>query len=247
VRAAFDGTGAQVLVTGGSSGIGLGIASAFAEAGATVTITGRRKQAAEYDADLSPFRYQPCDLADPSSIAQLASVTGQLDVLVNNAGAALTHLDEWNPDTFDMSVAMYLSGAFRLTMLCRPLLAASAIPARGSVINIASMASFFAVASVPGYGAAKAGVVQMTKTMAVKFAPDPIRVNAVAPGLVATNMTAGIVASRERTSAHLSRIPMRRLGVPGDIAPAVLFLASEQAGYLTGQTLAVDGGFSIQG
>jgi len=247
MKASYDAEGAHVLVTGGSSGIGLAVATAFIEAGASVTITGRSASADDYDADLSAFRYLRCDISERASVEEVASSLSELDVLVNNAGASLRSLDEWNPDTFEQSIAVNLSGAFRLSMLCRPLLAASSAPGGACIVNLASMASFFGVVAVPGYGAAKAGVVQMTKTMAIQFAAEKIRVNAVAPGVVATNMTAGIVASEERTRAHLARIPVSRLGVPADIAPAVLFLSSEQAGFITGQTLNIDGGFSIQG
>jgi 3-oxoacyl-[acyl-carrier protein] reductase len=125
----------------------------------------------------------------------------------------------------------------------RELLAAS----HGSVVNLASMSSFFGMEIVPGYGAAKAGVVQMTKTLAVSWAKQGIRVNAVAPGIVETNMTAPMMAFDEMTAPLLARTPMQRFATPEEIAPVVCFLASAAAGYITGQTLAVDGGFSIAG
>ena len=243
----FDFSGASVLVTGGSNGIGLAVAQSFAEAGAEVVVTGTRAAADDYDHDLSKFRYRQCLMTDRAGIERLAAGLDRLDVLVNNAGGNLRARDEWNPDTFEEALALNLSSAFRLASRCRPLLAASTADGGASIVNLASMASFFAVDSVPGYGAAKAGVVQMTKTMASYWAGDGIRANAVAPGVTATNMTAGIVESPERTARQLDRMPVGRLGRPEDIASVVLFLASSGASFLTGQTVAVDGGFSIKG
>ncbi len=242
----FDGSGMNVLVTGGSSGIGLAVATAYAQSNATVTITGRKSGPDEYSSDLSAFDYVQCDVARPAELETLVSGLSELDILVNNAGGSLFRFDEWNPDVFERSVAANLFGAFRLSMLCRPLLAASATEGGASIVNLASMASYLGLTEVPGYGAAKAGVVQMTKVLAVQFAPESIRVNAVAPGLIATNSTAGIVASEERTNAYKARIPMRRLGTPAEVAPAVLFLSSAQARYITGQTLPIDGGRLVQ-
>jgi len=247
MRVTFDFSGASALVTGGSNGIGLAVAQSFAEAGAEVTITGTRAAADDYDHDLSKFRYRQCLMTDRAGIERLAAGLDRLDVLVNNAGGNLRARDEWNPDTFEEALALNLSSAFRLASGCHPLLAASSADGGASIVNLASMASFFAVDSVPGYGAAKAGVVQMTKTMASYWAGDGIRANAVAPGVTATNMTAGIVESPERTARQLDRMPVGRLGRPEDIASVVLFLASSGASFLTGQTVAVDGGFSIKG
>ena len=115
------------------------------------------------------------------------------------------------------------------------------------MVNLGSMSSFFGIEFVPGYGAAKAGVVQMTKTLAVAWARHDIRVNAVAPGVIDTNMTAPMLGIEALTRPILDRTPMRRLGTPADIAPVVLFLASPAARYVTGQTIPVDGGFSVQG
>jgi 3-oxoacyl-[acyl-carrier protein] reductase len=247
LQVTFDFSDAHVLVTGGSNGIGLGVARAFAAAGATVTITGTRPAASDYEHDLSAFRYHQCDMRDRAQVEALAAGLERLDVLVNNAGRNLRAQDEWNPDTFEESVAINLLAPFRLASLCHPLLAASTAAGGASVVNVASLSSLFAVEPVPGYGAAKAGVVQMTKSMAVRWAGDAIRVNAVAPGVVESNMTAALFASQERTAGHLERTPLGRLGVPEDIAPVVLFLASPAAGYMTGQTVFVDGGNSVKG
>jgi 3-oxoacyl-[acyl-carrier protein] reductase len=233
--ARFDFAGARVLVTGGSNGIGLGIARAFAGAGARVTITGTKPSARDYAHDLSGFAYEPLDVRDKAAIARVADSLGALDVLVNNAGANFPFQpSEWDADVFEDSVRVNLFSVWRMSLACKPLLSASALAGGGSVINLASMASFRAVPIVPGYGSAKAGVVALTRNLAVQWARENVRVNAVAPGLTDSNMTA----------AELAKIPMARRGLPEEIAPAVLFLASAQASYVTGATLAVCGGFA---
>lgn len=241
----FDFSGARVLVTGGSGGIGLGIARSFAQAGASVAITGRRAKASDYDADLSGYEYHPLEMRDAAGIAELPRALGSLDVLVNNAGENYPFdPSEWDPDVFERSVTVNLVSAFRMSVACKALLAASGLPGGASVLNVASMSAFRAVTFVPGYGAAKAGVVQMTKNLAVAWIAERIRVNAIAPGLIESGMTAAMRGMPELEKAELAKCPMGRWGTPEDLAPALLFLASSAASFVTGQTLCIDGGYS---
>ena len=240
----FDFDRAQVLVTGGSSGIGLGIARAFAAANAKVAITGRRATATDYDVDLSIFEYRQAEMTEEASLDALTSSFDRMDVLVNNAGASLVAEDEWRPETFERAVRIALFASFRLAVAFKERIGESEIDGGGSVLNMASMAAYRAVPIVPGYGAAKAAIVQMTKNMGATWATENIRVNAVAPGLIESNMTAGMVGTAF-ADPEIERTPMKRWGTPEDIAPTYLFLASPAARFITGQTVCVDGGLSI--
>ena len=243
-HARFDFSDTRVLVTGGSNGIGLGIAQGFLEAGADVLITGTRASASDYEHDLSAFSYRAADMRDPVVLDALVDSLGDLDVLVNNAGANLVARNEWNPEVFEEAVRINLFGAFQLAVRCKERLAKSRLEGGGSVLNIASMSSFVAVPLVPGYGAAKAAIVQMTKNLGVAWAKENVRVNAVAPGLIESNMTRVMKGVPALEQPEMDRTPMGRWGTPDDIAPAYLFLASPSAKFITGQTLCVDGGYS---
>lgn len=244
-----DFNGAHVLVTGGTSGIGAATAAAYAKAGAAVTITGTRAGAGDYDTDLGGYRYLQLDVEDSASIDAVAAALPRLDILVNNAGMALPSLglDEYEPDIFARAINMLLVGAYRMAKQTSDLLAASTIPGGGSIIGIGSMSSYFGIAVVPGYGAAKTGLVGLTRTLAVAWGVRGIRVNAVAAGLTLSRMTAGTFAQEEWTKPTLARTPLGRLGEPDDIANAILFLSSPAASWITGQTLAVDGGYTVSG
>lgn len=245
----YNYSGAHVLVTGGTSGIGAATAAAYRAAGAEVTITGTRGSAAEYDADLSGYRYLQLDVEDHDNIDRVAASLSRLDILVNNAGMALPSLglDEWEPDIFDRAVNMLLNSAFRMARRTVDLLADSMLQGGGSVIGIGSMSSYFGIGIVPGYGAAKTGLVGLTRTMAVQWGARGIRANAVAAGLTHSKMTAGTFQQEEWLAPTMARTPLGRLGEPEDIANAILFLSSPAASWITGQTLYVDGGYTVSG
>jgi len=242
----FDFSGAAVLVTGGTSGIGYAVATAFASAGASVSITGTRGSTGDYEADLTPFSYHRLEMTDSSSIDALAGSLDTLDVLVNNAGANFPGgRDEWEPDTFATALTLNLVGPMRLTSGCRDQLGASTMDGGGCVVNMASMAAFRSVPIVPGYGSAKAGLVTLTRNLARHWVHDGVRVNAVAPGVIDTPMTAPMVQFTELLDVELAHTPMGRLGTPDEIVGAVLFLCSAAASYITGHVLAVDGGYLL--
>ncbi len=242
----FDFSGAAVLVTGGTSGIGHAIATAFAAAGAAVTVTGTRGSPDDYETDLHQFTYHRVEMTDPVSINALLDRIDELDILVNNAGANLPGgRDEWEPDTFATAITLNLVGPMRLTTGCRDRLAASTMAGGASVVNMASMSAFRSIPIVPGYGSAKAGLVALTRNLARHWVHDGIRVNAVAPGVIDTPMTAPMSLFTELLDAELAHTPMGRLGAPAEVVGAVQFLSSSAAGYITGHTLAVDGGYLL--
>lgn len=244
----FDYSGVKVLITGGSNGIGYGIAAAYREAGAQVTITGTRASAEDYDNDLSGMDYRQLLVTDNAMIESVAASLDGLDILINNAGASLPGgKDEYQPEVFEESVQINLTSAYRMANACKSMLAESQFSGGASVIGMGSLTSLMGNEIVPGYGAAKAGLVQLTKTLSIAWANDNIRVNAIIAGLIQSNMTAAMISIDEMISPVIARTPMGRVGTPDDIAGAVLFLTSPAAGYVTGQALPVDGGYSIRG
>lgn len=241
MKASFDYSGKVILISGGSSGIGLAIARAFKRSGGDVWITGTRANAGDYADDLSDFTFHTLDMRDAAAIEALAEALPSLDVLVNCAGNTVRNEEAYEPDNFDKVIAINLNGTFRLSMAVRPHLEKGP----GTVINIASMTSYFGAPGSPGYGASKAGILELTQTLGVAWAPSSIRVNGIAPGWIDTKLT-NYWREDQRDRQILERTPMGRWGRPDEMAGAALFLASDAASFITGITLPVDGGYTAK-
>lgn len=231
----------SVLVTGGTSGIGAGIARAFAAAGDRVLATGATAaEVAAADAADPTVEHRVLDVRDADAVAALVQSLTSLDVVVNCAGV-IRRGAEHDPAVFAEVLDINLTGAMRVCAAARPLLAARA----GCIVNTASMLSFFGGGLVPGYSASKGGVAQLTKSLAIAYAADGIRVNAIAPGWIATPLTQALQDDPARSAPILARTPLGRWGTPQDVAGPVLFLASDAARFVTGAVLPVDGGYLI--
>ena len=235
----FDFAGAEVVVVGASrAGIGAAIARAFQEAGARVEITGAEAEPAPEDA--ARFGYTQLDVTDGAAVKDFAARHDRVDVLVNCA-AITARGEEMAPEFFAHVVDVNLHGTFRMAEAFHDQLGA----AKGSLINIASMYARFGSPKNPAYGASKAAVVQLTKSLAIAWAGDGIRVNAVAPGFIVTQQSARSRTDPVHVANVSARTPMGRWGEPEDIAGPVLFLASDAAAFMTGTCLAIDGGYSV--
>lgn len=246
----FDLTGKNAVVTGGGKGLGLAIAEALVKAGARVRITGRDegalKQAVEALGDCCS--YAVFDLSDIDKIPFFAATTendfGPVDILVNNAGINLKKdfLDVTDED-FDRIIKTNQYAVFAIT---REVTKKMVARGRGAVIMISSMASQYGIPKVVAYSASKSAVEGMTRAIAVELSPLGVRVNCIAPGFIATEMSAKALNNdKERMQKVLSRTPMAKLGQPSDIGNAVVYLCSDEAAYITGVVLPVDGGNSI--
>ncbi|MGJ5176742.1 SDR family NAD(P)-dependent oxidoreductase [Bradyrhizobium oligotrophicum] len=242
---ALDFSGRQVLVIGGSSGIGNGIAQAFRAQGADVAVCGTRAGAADYRAedgsDLDGLHYQQLDVGNAAAIEAFAPGFDRLDVLVLAQGAVLYRRGEFAMDGFRKVVEVNLISLMACATKFHDMLRA----AKGVLIIVSSTAAYHSTMGNPAYNASKTGAVGLTRTLAEAWAGDGIRVNGIAPGLVDTKMTRVTTANPQRLAGALQRIPLKRLGTPQDMAGAALFLASPLSSYIIGQTLVVDGGLIL--
>lgn len=240
-----DFTGKHVLVVGGSSGIGNGVAHAFRRRGATVHVWGTRATAAEYDpsdgSDISGLGYTCVDIGDPDAIDAASLPFPSLDVLILCQGTVIYKRGEFAREGWDKVMAVNLDSVMHCAMKFRAQLAER----KGSIVIVSSVSGFKANIGNPAYAASKAGAVSLTKTLGQAFAAEGIRVNGLAPGLVDTKLTKVTTDNPERLAGAVARIPQGRMGTPEDMAGAAIFLASPLAAYVTGHTLVVDGGLTL--
>ena len=228
----------QALITGGARGIGFGIADAMLAAGYGVTVTGLT---AEEIAAVPKRENLQAAILDVTSDAEVAACIGRLsrlDALVNCAGIILRDGKEFTIPGFQQVIDVNLTGTMRMCLAARPLLEKQG----GAIVNTASVWSFFGGGLAPAYTASKGGVAQLTKALAVAWAPS-IRVNAIAPGWIETELTKAAQADQARSDAIIARTPFGRWGRPEDIGGAVVFLCSDAAAFITGTVLPVDGGY----
>ncbi len=231
------------LVTGGATGIGHAIACGFLEAGASVVATARSDSSLASCDPVTPhgtLTLKKLDVTNELSIETLLNDIGGLDILVNNAGMVKRGLEFQTEDFADV-INANLMGAQRMAKHCLPKLALS----RGCILNVASMWSYFGSRFAPAYTASKTGLVGLTRSLAHAWAEHGIRVNAVAPGWIATKMTKPLRDDSDQYQAIRNRIPMGAWGTPEDLAGAAVFLCSPAASYVTGALLPVDGGYAI--
>jgi NAD(P)-dependent dehydrogenase (short-subunit alcohol dehydrogenase family) len=235
----IDFTGKTVVLTGGTGGIGLGLAQAFAGAGATVTATGATDAEVVAAGQVPGVTFRVLDVRSDEAVAAFAVGFGKIDALVNCAGVNL-RAAELTPEGFSTVVDINLSGTMRTSFAFREKLANG-----GVILNFASMFAFFGAPHAPGYSASKGGVAQLTKSLAIAYAREGIRVNALAPGWIESPMTAVPRANPARSAELVGRTPMGRWGTPDDLAGPALFMCSPLAGFITGAILPVDGGYLV--
>ncbi len=241
----LDFGGKQVLVVGGSSGIGNGIAQAFRVHGASVAVCGTRLTAADYlpeeGSQLEGLDYIRLDVSDSRAIETFKPSFDRLDVLVLAQGAVIYRRGEFEMAGFRKVVEINLMSLMACATRFHPMLR----DAKGALIIVSSTAAYHSTMGNPAYNASKTGAVGLTRTLAQAWAEDGIRVNGIAPGLVDTKMTKVTTSNPKRLEGALARIPLKRLGTPADMAGAALFLASPLSSYIVGQTIVVDGGLIL--
>jgi 3-oxoacyl-[acyl-carrier protein] reductase len=239
-----DFSGKAVLVVGGSSGIGNGIAHGFRERGAQVHVWGTRATAADYadseGSDLSGLAYAQVDVGDRAQIAAAETIE-PLDVLVLCQGTVAYKRAEFEPEAWDRVMAVNLDSLMDCARKFKPTLTVR----KGVIIIVSSVSGYTSNRGNPAYAASKAGAVSLTKTLGEAWAPEGVRVVGLAPGLVDTKLTKVTTQHPDRLAGALRSIPLGRMGTPQDMAGAALLLASPLAGYVVGQTLIVDGGLSL--
>ena len=248
----FDLHGKTALITGGNGGIGLGIATGFAESGANIAVAGRNTTKTEEV--VANFRERntsaigiEVDVANQESVEDMITNTleafGQIDILVNNAGIGIRNLPhEYNLEDWNKVININLTGAFLCSKAVYPNMKTRG---SGKIINIGSMTSIFGLDWAIAYASSKGGIVQLTKTLAVSWAKDGIQANSILPGWIHTDLTQGIKDNYQDRYDHiLSRIPENRWGEPADLSGTAIFLASDASNYVTGVSIPVDGGYT---